>query len=405
MLRRGKRFPRAGPAVDPGVSNVEIDTAAGTGHPPSMPVRRTSFAAWRPGAGRGARVLGAGVLLFVAAIGAAVPADDAAYDRAAARLADRIEAIPRNQALRRAIDDRLGTIGAEAAGRLARALEACRIAPMRVPGLFHESHPQSGADLSAVPDWFGAPVPMIRTDEVGTRDENAETIARAIVAATRTGGRVALLSVSKGSADVATALASHPEIRPRVAIWIDLVGAIDGTPLLDSDGPARAQSESWLPARTADSLAAGGDAEPLSADDIRGIFVVHVAAFPRVADVSDAARPAFAWLRTRGVNDGYVLLEHALRRPGRTLVVRHVDHYLRSDAVPARVVAALHVALDSLGGAEGDCAANAGAAAHSAPGASERAVEHPEDADGAKRMGRHRTQETPGAGLGDPERE
>ena len=367
-----------------------------------MPVRPTSFAVRRPRTGHGVCGLGAGALLFVVAIGAAVPADDEVYDREAARLADRIEAIPRNQALRSAIDARLATLGADAAGGLAHALEVCRIVPIRVPGLFHESHPQSGADLSVVPEWFGAPVPMIRTDEVGTRDENAETIARAIVSATRRGDRVALLSVSKGSADVATALASHPEIRPRIAIWIDLVGAIDGTPLLDSDGPARAPSEGWLPARTAASLAAAGDAAPLSADDIRGIFVVHVAAFPRVADVSEAARPAFAWLRMRGVNDGYVLLEDWLRRPGRTLVIRHVDHYLRSDAVPARVVAALHVALE---GADGACATNADPAARSAPGASERAVEHPEDADRAERMGGNRLQDAPESGVRDAARE
>lgn len=348
------------------------------------------------------RVLLAGVGLSLAFVGCDSHADDGAYDRAAARLADRIEAIPRNRALREAIDARLATLGADAAARLSRVLAACDIVPMRVPGLFYDSHPQSGADLSVVSDWLGEPVPMIRTDEVGTRDENAATIARAVVAATREGDRVALLSVSKGSADVATALASHPEIRPRIAIWIDLVGAIDGTPLLDPDGPARAQSDSWLPARTADSLAAAADAEPLSPDDIRGIFVVHLAAFPRVADVSDRARPAFEWLRTRGANDGYVLLDDYLRRPGHTLVVRHVDHYLRRDTVPVRAVAALEVALD---GAAQDCATNAQAPARSGPEPSERPIEHPEDTDRAEPIGGGRAQDAPHRRLGDTDRE
>jgi hypothetical protein len=225
---------------------------------------------------------------------------------------------------------------------------------------------------------------MIPTDEVGTRGENAATIARAILAATPDGARAALLSASKGSADVATALASHPEIRERIAVWIDLVGAIDGTPLLDAEGPARSQSGSWLPAKTAESLAASGAGAALSPDDVGGIFVVHVAAFPRVVDVTEPAQSAFQWLRSRGPNDGYLMLDDYLRRPGRTLVVRHVDHYMRSDAVPEHVVAALLVALEGL---DRECAAG-----RSDP--SENAVEDPEDTHRAERVGGSGAQQT-----------
>ena len=365
-----------------------------------MAARRANSDADREGTGRPARsgraararIVVAGVLACAVFAGGNARADDAAYDRTVARLADRIEAIPRHRALREAIDARLATLGPDAGARLWDTLEACQLRPIRVPGLFYASHPQSGADLSVVSDWLGAPVPMIPTDEVGTREENAATIARAILDATSDGGRAALLSASKGSADVATALVTHPEIRPRIALWIDLVGAIDGTPLLDPDGPARVQSRSWLPARTADSFAATARAASLSSAAIRGIFVVHLAAFPRVADVSEQARPAFEWLRTRGPNDGYVLLADLLRRPGRVLVIRHTDHYLRSEAVPARVVAALHVAIDAVGGA---CATNVPVAAGEAPEASERAVEHPEDADRAERVGGKRAQDEP----------
>ena len=345
----------------------------------------------RPGSQivRRALPLCAGALLLLSFSASDSLADDAAYDRAAQRLAERIEAIPRNRALRGAIDARLATLGPAAGAELARGFEACEIVPLRVPGLFYASHTQSGADLSAVSEWLGEPVPMIATDEVGTRDENAAAIARAVLAATPGGVRAALLSASKGSADVATALATHPEIRERIAIWIDLVGAIDGTPLLDADGPARAQSGTWLPPKTADSLAASAGAAALSPDDIRGIFVVHVAAFPRVADVTEPAQSAFQWLRSRGVNDGYLMLDDYLRRPGRTLVVRHIDHYMRSDAVPERVVAALFVALEGL---DRECAADPGARPLS--NSSEDAVEDPEDADRSERVGGSRPQET-----------
>jgi hypothetical protein len=333
---------------------------------------------------RRARALCAGALLLLAFSASESLADDAAYDRAAQRLAERIEAIPRNRALRDAIDARRATLGPAARAELARGLEACEIVPLRVPGLFYASHPQSGADLSVVSEWLGEPVPMIATDEVGTRSENATTIARAIVEATPGATRAALLSASKGSADVATALASHPEIRERIAVWIDLVGAIDGTPLLDAEGPARSQSGSWLPAKTAESLAASGAGAALSPDDVGGIFVVHVAAFPRVVDVTEPAQSAFQWLRSRGPNDGYLMLDDYLRRPGRTLVVRHVDHYMRSDAVPEHVVAALLVALEGL---DRECAAG-----RSDP--SENAVEDPEDTHRAERVGGSGAQQT-----------
>jgi hypothetical protein len=86
------------------------------------------------------------------------------------------------------------------------------------------------------------------------------------------------------------------------------------------------------------------------------VRVVHFAAFPRAASVSPDARDTFRLLRARGPTDGYVLLESYLRAPGRVLVLRDTDHYLRTKDLPPRVAAAILVLLDEIalaGAAEG----------------------------------------------------
>jgi hypothetical protein len=84
----------------------------------------------------------------------------------------------------------------------------------------------------------------------------------------------------------------------------------------------------------------------------RDTRAVHVAAFPRVGEVSERARASFAWLRWLGPNDGYVLLDAYAAAPGRVLVVRGTDHYLRGAAdLEERFLALLLVLLEE-GGAE-----------------------------------------------------
>ncbi len=76
-------------------------------------------------------------------------------------------------------------------------------------------------------------------------------------------------------------------------------------------------------------------------------------------------------------------------RCGRTARARIV---LAGALTCSAFVAALHVAIDEVAGA---CASNAPVAAGAAPEASERAVEHPEDADRAERVGGKRAQDEP----------
>ena len=171
------------------------------------------------------------------------------------------------------------------------------------------------------------PVRLVATDELGTVEANAALVASEL----RDGKgsyRSVVFSASKGSAEVRSALESDPALGERVPIWIDLVGVLEGTPLLDRDS-GLASETAWLPPDVARSLAA----EVRRAAIPRAAFpaetlAVHIAAFPTAADVSERARPSFAWLRGLGPNDGYVLLDAYLRAPGRVLIEHGVDHYL-----------------------------------------------------------------------------
>ena len=275
--------------------------------------------------------------------------DDRAYDEASEALAKRIEAIPRNRGLREAVDQRLSKVDRGTGAIIARRLGALRIAPLRVPGLLYRSHPESGADLSAVNSWLAQDVPLVPVDEVGTVEENAAVIVAWVQKLAVNHTTIALISASKGSADVLAALESRPDLGSLVTLWLDLVGVLEGTPLTNPGTAALDSTTSWLPAATAKSMSERWRKVARS----RGAFphnvrAVHVAAFPTVEGVSAAARQAFQLLRTRGPTDGYVLLESYLRAPGRVLILRGTDHYLRTPRIPPLVAANFLVILDEV---------------------------------------------------------
>ena len=271
--------------------------------------------------------------LAILALAACSRVSDAQYDRALEVLAERLEAQPANAALAGEVERRLTAVRADPEGSRARIgalLDAQALVPLRVPGLLYESHPESGADLSAVEGWLGAPVALAATGEQATVEANARVVAETLRAEAAAGRRILVVSASKGSADVRAALEGEPELGRSVPVWIDLVGVLEGTPLTDPGASTLADVESWLPSETARSLSRAvrrpAAARERFPPETRA---VHVAAFPRAAQVSERARPSFEWLRWLGLNDGYVLLDAYPRAPGRVLVVRGTDHYLR----------------------------------------------------------------------------
>lgn len=277
----------------------------------------------------------------------------ARYDVGVAALADEIEARAANRALAQRVEERSAQLAGDperAAADIRAGLAQRGLRVLRVPGLFYRSRPQTGADLSSVTRWLGTEAALVATGEAAPVEENAATVAAAVRAATLDGARAVLISASKGGADVRAALESEPGMGPRVALWIDLVGLIEGTPLTDPGVEWSDHVTRWLPPSTARSMSREVRARAAAqARFPRETRAVHVAAFPREAEISEAARPAFERLRALGPNDGYLLLDAFRRAPGRVLVVRGADHYLVAQDVGARVAALLLVLLEELG--------------------------------------------------------
>lgn len=288
------------------------------------------------------------LVLLAAPAGIAADRRDG-YDRRVAELAQRVEAAPHNAALARAIAALLPEVeGGAVAGRVRERLAALGLVPLRVPGLFHQQHPWTGADLSRVEGWLGLGVAPVETGEVAPVEENAPRVARAIREAGRGGRRVVLFSASKGSADVQVALAGAPALGSCVAVWMDLVGVLEGTPLTDPDRFAAELGALGLPEETARSMTPAARAAAARTPLSRDLRIVHVAGFPSEAAISAEARSGFERLRPLGPNDGFVLLEGYARASGRVVVVREADHYLRVPGIGERLLAALDVVLGEI---------------------------------------------------------
>jgi hypothetical protein len=278
---------------------------------------------------RGRRLLSCSACVLIGLGTTTVAAEDLDYEQQVAALAREVESAPRNAALSRAWVAERARVGRDPAAarlRLARDLEAHGLLLRRVPGLLYRRHPETGADLAALAGWLGVPVRLVATDELGTVEANAALVATELRVGTAS--RSVVFSASKGSAEVRSALESDPALGERVPIWIDLVGVLEGTPLLNGDAELVGEA-AWLPAAVARSLSSEVRREAITRSGFPAeTRAVHVAAFPRASDVSERARRSFGWLRGLGPNDGYVLLDAYLRAPGRVLIEHGVDHYL-----------------------------------------------------------------------------
>lgn len=275
-------------------------------------------------------VLGWAWAMLGLAPGAGALAEDRDYASQLASLASELEALSGNAELARAWRAERTRVRRDPTGArvaLARELDAQGLVLRRVPGLLYRRYPETGADLGALADWLGVPVRLVATDELGTVEANAAVVA-AQLRADEGARRSVVFSASKGSAEVRSALESDPALGKQVPIWIDLVGVLEGTPLLDRSS-GLAEETAWLPAAVAQSLSAEVRREAIPPSGFPAeTRAVHVAAFPKPSDVSERARRSFAWLRGLGPNDGYVLLDAYLRAPGRVLIEHGVDHYL-----------------------------------------------------------------------------
>ncbi len=213
-----------------------------------------------------------------------------------------------------------------------------------VPGALYKQYPGTGGDgrrFTAILRTLGLSSHIIPIKSLGTLNENAAIITAWLAA--RPGEKILLVSFSKGSADIKTALQNSANLPAfhNVATWFSVGGILNGTPLI-----------TWLRRRRLryflirlllrfrhhvdprileefDHGPAFRLARPLTLPP--RLQLIHLVALPTATDLSSPlARRAFHRLLPWGLNDaGGLLLSDLFTFPGLIYPLLNADHYFR----------------------------------------------------------------------------
>lgn len=229
------------------------------------------------------------------------------------------------------------------------------------PSWMYRSHPETGADFAhqrRLLDRLGIANRLIATGESASVEDNAVAIAAAVRAANRDEAGLIVVSASKSGAEALLALSRvlPPEDAPRVVAWVNIVGALRGSPLADS---ALRPPMSWL-ARSVfwlsgwnwaglASMATGPSRERLRGARLPdSIAVVNVVAVPLSGSVGATVYWGYRVLRRHGPNDGVVLLADTVWPRGANVVAIGPDHLFtprEDDAQSLALLRAIDVAV------------------------------------------------------------
>ncbi len=230
-----------------------------------------------------------------------------------------------------------------------------------IPGWRYASRPEHGGDLATInarAAAIGMTHERVNTQEDGVVEANAAQIESRL----RSGPAdmpTIVLSVSKGSAETALALATvnadRSRARPNVAAWININGLLGGTPLADTLTTQAGRvvlprllaltggTEEEVESITTTTRRAAPDTLP------RGLFVVSLQAAPLNAEVGLTARAGYVYLSRFGPNDGITLLADAVIDGAVNLLLPGTDHFLDLPDRDARVEALLRATVEALG--------------------------------------------------------
>jgi hypothetical protein len=248
--------------------------------------------------------------------------------------------------------------------RSAAALRRSRAFPYTVlfaPSWLYRSHPQTGSDFARQRrflDRLGIPNRLITSGESDSVEDNAAAIAAAVRASRRDNESVMLVSASKSGAEAALALSRllTPEETTGVAAWVNVAGALHGTPLADA---ALRPPASWMTRMICwingwnwaglASMATEPSRRRLEGARLpEAITVVNVIAVPVSGSIGATVYGGYRVLLSDGPNDGVVLLADTVWPSGVNLVVLGADHLFarsREDAYILALLRAVDVAV------------------------------------------------------------
>ena len=284
--------------------------------------------------------------------------DDFSVDFAALYFADQIAHMPINRRFRSAFDQAYEYARkAHPEGRVKLPTE---YEVMFVPTYLYKRLFSVGADM-AVPraaiKKAGLECHFVETQDDGAVETNADLVAAAIRARAQSGRRLIIISASKSGPEVALALTKlGPTETRHVAAWINAMGALQGTPLVDD----RLFPDLEILMGKVDAAGTESMATPRSRrrfDSFRipeHVLVVNYFGVPVVGSVSFFARASYFPLRKYGPNDGTVLLADMVFPSGVTLTELGSDHFMRRKPLDIVTVALAITVIDWLKHPDGE---------------------------------------------------
>ncbi len=228
-----------------------------------------------------------------------------------------------------------------------------------VPGWNWETRHDTGADLEfqrKALALFGLTSSLVRTNEHGNVEQNAEIIINAIEEAKNLNKSIIIISVSKGGADTAYALGKllNSEEAPHLSGWLNIGGIISGSTLVDLEVN---DPEKWLlsigfapdtPLTAVRSLQK--DISFKRASDLsypENVTIVNYVALPFASNLSKQSRYSYQRLAQYGPNDGAALTHEMLVPNSPTVLEIGLDHFMRSLRAMNRAIALLYMISES----------------------------------------------------------
>lgn len=267
-------------------------------------------------------------------------------DFAALVLADRIARVPLNRRFRSLFDEAYSYANkAVPEGRAQLPSAAARYEALLVPTYLYNRPFVYGADLAAPREALqkvGLPCHFVETRDDGPIESNAAIVSAAIRARAQSGRRLIIISASKSAAEVALALTKlGPSETRHVAAWINAVGALQGTPLIDDKVlPELEFIVGKVDAAGVESMSAARSRQRFESFHVpEDVFVVNFFGIPLSGSVSFRGRRGFFPMQKYGPNDGMVLLADMIFPGGITLVKLGSDHFLMDQDLDITTVA------------------------------------------------------------------
>jgi hypothetical protein len=269
--------------------------------------------------------------------------DDFSVDFAALYFADQVAHIPINRRFRRAFDEAYEY--ARKAFPEGRVKLPTEYEVMFVPTYLYKRLFSVGADM-AVPraaiKKVGLACHFVETQDDGAVEANADIVAAAIRSRAQSGRRLIIISASKSGPEVALALTKlGPAGTRHVAAWINAMGALQGTPLVDERlFPDLEILMGKVDAAGTESMATPRSRRRFGSFRVpKHVLVINYFGIPVLGSVSFLARTSYLPLRKYGPNDGTVLLPDMVYPGGVTLTELGSDHFMRRRPLDITTVA------------------------------------------------------------------